>query len=497
MKQFTNGRLFLNVIFFFFCLTIFNIWSDSIDSTALSGGHVCVGSCSQPYLSDAAKVRERVRFPLKFVEVPLADNKSSNWKKCCHNEFPKQAANADHMPTVQCGYLVTSLPLSSQPVCTHSHRHVLQPHPNNSLQNRETLGDWHPPPLPHLPLYTPFSSSPSTPTDPLSGGPLFTFTLLHGPAGLGGRAESLHYCLVLPCIPPPLPTWPDPIHRPQKHHLYDPTVREWGREGRRKKGNENKAGRKEMTAENGGKGIGERERRRGISKGAALTVLKYPSKSFHHMKVFCYFSFFRHGAYWFFSPLPPFIFSFNFSFQNLLILHALCVLNFSQTILYSWSHDPLLCFFILPSITLLLHPSSCYSVAQAFQGLLSAHICEEGGFSHGAAGENWDSLCSLRDAICPCCLRGVLSPLLLPPSIHPTLCPSTPRCSLMLIYRAESPRNVLPISLPPFSSSPPHAPPCPITNSFLALPSFSSHLPTHSACFPTHPAHLSPISLCS
>lgn len=144
------------------------------------------------------------------------------------------------------------------------------------------------------------------------------------------------------------------------------------------------------------------------------------------------------------------------SFKNLLILHALCVLNFSQTILYFGSHDPLLCFFILPSITLLPHPSSCYSVAQAFQGLLSAHICEEGGFSHGAAGENWDSLCSLRDAICPCCLRGVLAPLLLPPSIHPTLCRSTSRCSLMLIHRAESPRNVLPISLPP---SPPHAPP--------------------------------------
>lgn len=190
-----------------------------------------------------------------------------------------------------------------------------------------------------------------------------------------------------------------------------------------------------------------------------------------------------------FFPLPPFIFSFNFSFQNLLILHALCVLNFSQTILYSWSHDPLLCSSILPSITLLLHPSSCYSVAQAFQGLLSAHICEEGGFSHGAAGENWDSLCSLRDAICPCCLRGVLSPLLLPPSIHPTLCPSTPRCSLMLIYRAESPRNVLPISLPPFPPSPLLLLilPRPITNSFLALPSFSSHLPTHSACFRTHP----------
>lgn len=181
------------------------------------------------------------------------------------------------------------------------------------------------------------------------------------------------------------------------------------------------------------------------------------------MKLFCYFSFFRHGAYWFFS-LFPFIFSFNFCFPK--SSNPTCFI--SQTILYYWSLDPLLCSSILPSITLLLHPSSCYSVAQAFQGLLSAHICEEGGFSHGAAGENWDSLCSLRDAICPCCLRGVLSPLLLPPSIHPTLCPSTPRRSLMLpcwITQECSP------SFPsPFSSSPPHSPPVPsLIHSLLSL----------------------------
>lgn len=108
----------------------------------------------------------RERFSLKFVEVPLADNKSCNWKECYRNEFPKQAANADHMPTVQCGYLVTFLPLSNQPVCTHSHRHALQPHPNNSLQNRKTLGDWHPPsPIcpctPHSPLLHPLPLTPS------------------------------------------------------------------------------------------------------------------------------------------------------------------------------------------------------------------------------------------------------------------------------------------------------------------------------------------------
>ncbi|KAI4811057.1 hypothetical protein KUCAC02_013980, partial [Chaenocephalus aceratus] len=57
----------------------------------------------------------------------------------------------------------------------------------------KTLGDC--PPLAH-----PFPLSP--PTDPLSDGPLFTFTLLHGPA-VRGPAESLHYCLVLPCTPLP------------------------------------------------------------------------------------------------------------------------------------------------------------------------------------------------------------------------------------------------------------------------------------------------------
>lgn len=97
------------------------------------------------------------------------------------------------------------------------------------------------------------------------------------------------------------------------------------------------------------------------------------------------------------------------------------------------------------------------------------------------------------NAICPCCLRGVLSPLLLPPSIHPTLCPSTPRCSLMLIYRAESPRNVLPISLPP---SPLHSPPVPsLIHSLLSL-HFPPTFPPTLHAFQLTPPICHP-SLCS
>lgn len=218
MKQFMNGRLLLNVIFSWQCST-----SEVIQSIALLCSEctfVLANVASRTWAKQQKSWSER--FSLKFVEVPLADNKSSNWKECCRNEFPKQAANADHMPTVQCGYLVTSLPLSSQPVCTHSHRHVLQPHPNNSLQKDPGRLTPPPPSAPVRPIllfsihshWPPqrrtivYFHSPSRPC--WSGGPGRIVTLLSGP----------------PLHPPPLPTWPDPIHRPQKHHLYDPTVRE-------------------------------------------------------------------------------------------------------------------------------------------------------------------------------------------------------------------------------------------------------------------------------
>lgn len=58
--------------------------------------------------------------------------------------------------------------------------------------------------------------------------------------------------------------------------------------------------------------------------------------------------------------------------------------------------------------------------------------------------------------------RGALSPLLLyPTSIHPTLCPSTRHPSLMLLCHAESPRNALPLSLPPSTFFPSRSPSTP------------------------------------
>lgn len=346
---------------------------------------------------------------------------------------------------------------------------------------RKTLGDWHPPPSAPVHPILLFSIHSHWPPQRRA---IVYFHSPSRPCWSGGAGPN-RYIIVWSSLASPSPAnlaWPH--SQTSKAPSVWPNsqgVRERGtvQEGEWKQGGEKEDDGWERRDGNW------RERRRGILKIAAPAVLKYPSNSFHHMKLFCYFSFFRHGAYWFFHPLLLYIPLIS-TFQNLLIPLALCVLNFSPD--YPLVLDPLLCLSILPSITLLLHSSSCYSVAQAFQGLLSAHICEEGGFSHGAAGENWDSLCSLRDAICPCCLRGVLSPLLFPPSVHPTLCPSTPRRSLVLNHPGMC--SLFPSTLPLL------VPPCPITNSSLALPSFPSHRSTHSACFPTHPTHLSPISLC-
>lgn len=109
-------------------------------------------------------------------------------------------------------------------------------------------------------LHTHFPSSPFPPAYPLSDRPLFTFTLLHGPAGWGG-GESLHYCLVLPRAP--RPTQPDPIHSPQKRHLYHPTVREWARSRDGARRGENKVARKETMAKQGGK-EGERQNKASV-----------------------------------------------------------------------------------------------------------------------------------------------------------------------------------------------------------------------------------------
>lgn len=343
---------------------------------------------------------------------------------------------------------------------------------------RKTLGDWHPPICPctpHSPLLHPLPLTPSAAGHCLLS---LSFTAL---LVWGGRAESLHYCLVLPCFPLPCQPGLTPFTDLKSTICMTQQSGSKGERDSARRGMKTRRGERGWRLRTEGREL-EREKERHL-KGCSTGSPKVSIKQFSPHETFLLFSFFRHGSYWFFHPLLLYIPLISSS-QNLLIPHALCVLNFSPD--YPLALDPLLCLSILPSITLLLHSSSCYIVAQAFQGLLSAHICEEGGFSHGAAGENWDSLCSLRDAICPCCLRGVLSPLLFPPSIHPTLCPSTPRRSLVLNHPGMCSLSPLPSSFSP----------CPITNSFLALPSFSSHRPTHSACFPTHPTHLSPISLC-
>lgn len=110
------------------------------------------------------------------------------------------------MPTVQCGYLVTSLPLSSQPVCTHSHRHVLQPHPHNSLQKDPgRLTPPHPPPpicpcTPYSPLLHPLPLTPSA-ADHCLLSLSFTALLVWG-------AGPNRYIIVWSCVASPLPCQP-------------------------------------------------------------------------------------------------------------------------------------------------------------------------------------------------------------------------------------------------------------------------------------------------
>lgn len=146
--------------------------------------------------------------------------KSGRLKGWCINEFPKHGrANTDHMPTLEHCYLVTPAPLCSQPVCAHTpmHTHTFHLPPDNGL--RQDPGRLTSP-------AHPFPLSCSPPTDPLSDGPLFTFTLLRGPAGPGGRPNR--YIIVWSSLRAPLHSRPSltPFTAPQKHHLYHPTVRQ-------------------------------------------------------------------------------------------------------------------------------------------------------------------------------------------------------------------------------------------------------------------------------
>lgn len=95
-----------------------------------------------------------------------------------------------------------------------------------------------PPPKAHIfgtrsrrrPVSRPWETEPPPPP---KRGPLFTFTLLRGPAGR--RRGPNRYIIVWSSYasspPPPTPTRPDPIHRAQKHHLYQPTVMGGARHG--------------------------------------------------------------------------------------------------------------------------------------------------------------------------------------------------------------------------------------------------------------------------
>lgn len=128
--------------------------------------------------------------------------------------------------------------------------------------------------------------------------------------------------------------------------------------------------------------------------GVALSVVKYLSNSFHSVKVSLLLFFLQTWSLLIFFYCLLLYLPLISTFQNLLILHAFFPLyvfpplNFSQTILYHCSLDPLLCFPLSVSILpptpqpplLRVHPSSSCSVAQAFQGLLYGCICEEGEF---------------------------------------------------------------------------------------------------------------------
>lgn len=81
------------------------------------------------------------------------------------------------MPTLECCYLVTSMPLCG--ICAYTPPPTFQP-PNVSGLRRDP-GRLTPSLQAHLP------SSLFPPADPHSDRPLFTFTLLHGPAGQGGQ----------------------------------------------------------------------------------------------------------------------------------------------------------------------------------------------------------------------------------------------------------------------------------------------------------------------
>lgn len=158
-----------------------------------------------------------------------------------------------------------------------------------------------------------------------------------------------------------------------------------GQEGERKQGGE-----KGDDGRGGREGKGEKGRKNeSICLGVALSVGKYLSNSFHSVKTSLLLSFLQTLCLLIFYCLLLYLPSIS-TFHNLLILcafsHSVSSLKVFSDSLYRCSLDPLLCFPSLlspsspPPPLLKVHPSSCCSVAQAFQGLLYGCMCEEGRF---------------------------------------------------------------------------------------------------------------------
>lgn len=196
---------------------------------------------------------------LKYTETRQADNKGGELKACCSNESPEQTCK--YRPHANTGVLLPcDLLAPQQPTCVHTHpqRHIFlpPPPPNSSLHQdpgRLTPPPPTPPRTPHSPLPSPLPLSPSA-TDHCLLSLSSTALLVWG----AGRIVTL---LSGPPLQPPSPAnlaWPHsqsskaPSVSPNSQGLRE--RERWG-----KKGKENKAGRKELTAGEGGKEGRERE----------------------------------------------------------------------------------------------------------------------------------------------------------------------------------------------------------------------------------------------
>lgn len=224
-------------------------------------------------------------FSVKLCQGTTTD-KSSEGKACCSDRFLKYSMQIQ--PTCQHWNAATLWPLclsaANQWANTLPKTHFQPPPPSLTRQLASRPWDTappHPPPYaPHSPLPSPLPLTPSA-TDycllSLSSVALLVWgagrnvTLLSGP----------------PLHPPPLHNLAWPHSQSSKAPSVSPNsqgVRERERWG--KKGKENKARRKEMTAEEGGEErVRKGDRTGGIWMVVALSVVKYLSNSFHSVKV--------------------------------------------------------------------------------------------------------------------------------------------------------------------------------------------------------------------